>query len=64
MNNEPNLLEDDFAEQAAQTQRRMAILGFVMFLILFVLSAVTLYFFLAAAGVVPPVDVVPVVPYV
>ena len=53
MNNEQDLLEDDFVEQAQRTQTKLAILGFILFLTGFFVVAGIIYFFLELAGVVP-----------
>lgn len=60
--------DDEFFEGFEQTARRWAvlnaILGFTFFVLVFLLIATTIYFFLAAAGVVPEMNVVPFIPYV
>jgi hypothetical protein len=62
-----SLHDDDFQSFQKTAGRWMilnAILGFAFFAVGFLLVVVTIYFFLAAAGVVPPMDLVPWVPYV
>lgn len=62
MNDNP--FDDDFMNRAQKTQRRMAVIGLFYSVFLFLLFCTTVYFFLAAAGVVPQHDVIPYVPYV
>ncbi len=64
MNHDSDLHDDKFMEQAAKTQRKMAVVGFFISLFFFLLVVLTVYFFLAAAGVVPQMDLIPFIPYV
>lgn len=62
-----NLHEDHFQKFESTARRWVvlnAVLGFAFLGISFFVVVLTIYFFLAAAGVVPPMDVVPFVPYV
>ena len=62
--NDSDFTDEEFFNQAQQTQRRFAWLGFAFFVFIILLVSTIIYFFLAAAGVLPPVDVIPFVPYV
>lgn len=63
-----DLHDDEFFDDFAQTARRwvilQAVLGFLFFISAVSFVGAIIYFFLAAAGVVPPLDLIPVVPYV
>jgi hypothetical protein len=53
-----------FHSDVQRLQKYFAVIGLLISLGGFFLVVFTLYFFLAAAGVVPPMDVVPVIPYI
>jgi hypothetical protein len=63
--------DDDFGEMSSDMKRsfgKFAVLVILLNIIFgvvgLVLTVGIIYFFLAALGVVPPVDVVPVIPFV
>lgn len=59
-----DLFDDDFHSDVQRQQKYFAVFGLLISLGGFFLVVFTLYFFLAAAGVVPPMDVIPFVPYI
>lgn len=61
-NNE--LFDDDFEEQMRREQPYAAFIGLSFTILAFVTVVFTIYFFLAAAGVVPPMDLIPWIPYI
>lgn len=54
---------DDFERTGFKIMLLNAVIGFGFLTFAFLLLVSTLYFFLAALGYVPPLDVIPVVPY-
>jgi predicted lysophospholipase L1 biosynthesis ABC-type transport system permease subunit len=63
MNNN-DLLDDDFHEQMQREQRYAAFVGLSFLILSFFTVVFTVYFFLSAAGVVPPMDLIPWIPYI
>lgn len=55
---------DDFHNDVMKMQKYYAIFGFLILLGGFLLLVSTVYFFLAAAGIVPALDLVPFIPYI
>jgi len=67
MDTDASLLEDDFDDFHADIKRQQkyfALFGLLISLGGFLLLVLTIYFFLAAAGVVPPQDYVPFIPFI
>jgi len=67
MDTDDSLFDDDFDDFHAgikRQQKYFALFGLLISLGGFLLLVSTVYFFLAAAGVVPPIDLIPVIPYI
>lgn len=64
MDNDVNLHDDDFFDDVKETQQRFAFFGFAFLVFLILLISAIIYFFLAAGGLLPPLDFIPFVPYV
>ena len=55
---------DDFHADIKRQQKYFALFGLLIAIGGFFLLVFTVYFFLAAAGVLPPLDLIPVIPYI
>jgi hypothetical protein len=68
MRESPHDLHEDHFQEFGSTARRWvvlnAVIGFSFLGLSFFVVVLTIYFFLAAAGVVPPLDLIPRIPYV
>lgn len=56
--------DDDFFGEVEQTAKTWMVIAAIGNFLSFLLVVLTIYFFLAAAGVVPRLDLIPLIPFV